>query len=434
MSSEPYPISAKVRTNSTATMGENALWVLFIFAAIGGFNVVLSDQMEKAAWLAADVVAFAAALGSVAFCVTLARQLWPLFSWPFLAFISALWSLTPALTLYHSVQLFMTMLVGAVMQNRLGMQRFIMLLFSALTIGVLASLAAVAMGQSFAISPLGEWKGIFSHKNVMGFASVLLIYTGLALAKKYALAVLPVVALAAVALVGSRSATSLLVCGAVVGIIPVGLMLPLRFYSLAAAGSFVLAVAVLAAGSVLIDDTSVVASLLGALGRDDTLTGRADLWSFGWEAFLDHPVLGLGYKAYWASDTTSAGYLRYFVQQELWFFHNNWLEVAVGTGLVGLALFCAGIVRVIVLVINANRRTPGISAGWSLMFVVHVLILTMVENPLFYNHSLAQILLIVVAAGAIGRRIDRGSDQCAPIGAGTLDAAPTRLDATQSRT
>jgi O-antigen ligase len=426
MSSEQYPIGADVRGSIIPSMVENALWVLFLFAAVGGFNVVLSDQIERAAWLAADAAAFAAALGSSAFYTTKARQLWPLFSWPFLAFISALWSLTPGLTAYHSVQLFMTMLVGAVMQNRLGTQRFITLLFISLAIGVLASLAVVSVGSGYAISPGGEWRGIFSHKNVMGFVSVLLIYTGLALAKKYWL-VLPVVALAAVTLIGSRSATSLLVCGAVVGVLPVGLILPLRFHAFAAAGSFILASAVLVAGFVLIDDTRVVASLLSALGRDDSLTGRADLWSFGWEAFISHPALGFGYKAYWASDETSAGYLRYFVQQELWFFHNNWLEVAVGTGLVGLALFGAGIVQAIILVINANRRASGISAAWSLMFLVHVLVLTMVENPLFYNHSLAQILLVVVCAGAIGR-------QRLPIHAEIVDVAPTRLEASQSRT
>jgi O-antigen ligase len=433
MSSEKYLTGIDVRTSAIPSMGENALWTLFLFAAIGGFNVVLSDQMEKGAWLAADLVAFAAALGSSAFYTAKARQLWPIFSWPFLAFISALWSLTPGLTAYHGVQLFMTMLVGAVMQNRLGTQRFIILLFVSLAIGVLASLAVVISGQGYAISPQGEWKGIFSHKNVLGFVAVLLIYTGLALARKYWL-VLPVVALATVTLVGSRSATSLLACVAVVGVIPAGLILPLRFYTFAAAGSFVLAAAVLAAGSVLIYDINVVASLLGALGRDETLTGRADLWTFGWEAFIAHPALGLGYKAYWASDATSAAYLRYFVQQELWFFHNNWLEVAVGTGLVGLALFGAGLVQAIVLVITANRRTPGIPAAWSLMFLVHVLILTMVENPLFYNHSVAQILLVVVAAGAIGPRTDRRDDQRLSVDAKILNVAPARLEAGQSRT
>jgi O-antigen ligase len=88
------------------------------------------------------------------------------------------------------------------------------------------------------------------------------------------------------------------------------------------------------------------------------------------------------------------------VRQDLWYFHNNLLEVAVATGLVGVVVFIAGFLQVIILVVKANQRTPGIPATWSLMFLVHVLILCAVENPLFYNHSLSQILFVAIAAAA----------------------------------
>jgi O-antigen ligase len=280
----------------------------------------------------------------------------------------------------------------------------------------------VTLGRPYALSPKGDWNGIFQHKNVLGAGAVMLAYTGLVLARKYWLVALPILALAATAVVGARSATSLFALCAVVGVIPVVLILRLRSYSLAATVSFLAAAAAVGVGCVLVGDTSLVESLLGALGRDDTLTGRADLWDFGWQTFLTHPILGLGYKAYWVSDATSAAYLRYFVRQDLWYFHNNWLEVAVGTGLVGLAVFIAGLVQVTVLVIKANRRTPSIPAAWSLMFLIHVLILCAVENPLFYNHSLPQILLVAVAAAAIECRTERKAERRMPIGAQILDA------------
>ena len=401
MSFEQYSLGFDRRTSDAPSMGENALWVLFLFSATGGFNVVLTDQLEKAAWLAADITALAAVLSAVGVYVVKARPLWLLFSWPFLALVSAMWSLAPGLTAYHAAQLFMTMLVGLVMQERLGIFRIVVLLFIALATGILASLVVITLGQSYALSLNGEWKGIFQHKNVLGLSAAMLIYTGLVLLKKYWLVVLPILALAMTAVVRARSATSLVALCAVVAVIPVVLTLRLRFYSLAAAGSFFVAAAALAVGCVVGGDTSLVEDLLSALGRDDTLTGRSDLWDFGWQAFLTHPILGLGYKAYWVSDATSVAYLKYFVRQDLWFFHNNWLEVAVATGLVGLAIFIAGVVQVIVFVTKANRRTPGIPAAWSLMFLVHVLLLCAVENPLFYNHSLQQILFIAVAAATI---------------------------------
>ena len=401
MSFEQYSLGFERRTSDVPSMGENALWVLFLFSTTGGFNVVLSDQLQRTAWLAADIAALGTVLGASKLYIVTIRQLWLLFSWPFLALVSVMWSLAPSLTAYHAAQLFMTMLVGLVMQARLGILRIIILLFVALAIGILASLVVVTLGQPYAFALKGEWKGIFEHKNVLGLIAVMLIYTGLVLVKKYWFIVPPILALAVTALVQARSATSLVALCAAVAIIPVALTLRLRIYSLVAASSFLIAAAALAAGFVLAGDTNLVEDMLSALGRDNTLTGRSDLWDFGWQAFVTHPVLGLGYKAYWVSDATSAAYLKYFVRQDLWFFHNNWLEVAVATGLVGLAIFIAGLLQVIVLAIKANRRTPGIPATWSLMFLVHVLILCAVENPLFYNHSLAQILFVAIAAAAI---------------------------------
>jgi len=399
MSFEQHSLGFDRRTSDAPSMGENALWVLFLFSATGGFNVVLTDQLEKAAWLAADITAVATALGAVGLYIANAKRLWLLFSWPFLALVSAIWSLAPGLTAYHATQLFMTMLVGLVMHERLGLYRVVVLLFIALAIGVLTSVAVVTLGPSFALSAKGEWTGIFQHKNVLGLSATMLTYTGLVLAKRYWLLVLPILVLGATALIQARSATSLVALCVAVAVLPAALILRLRFYSFAAAGSFLVAAAALAAA--LVGGTSFVGDLLGALERDDTLTGRSDLWDFGWEAFLAHPILGLGYKAYWISDETSAAYLRYFVRQDLWYFHNNLLEVAVATGLVGVAIFIAGLVQVIVLVIRANWRTPSIPATWSLMFLAHVLILCAVENPLFYNHSLTQILFVAIAAAAI---------------------------------
>src|SRR5262249_27641615 len=148
-----------------------------------------------------------------------------------------------------------------------------------------------------------------------------------------------------------------------------------RFHYFAAAGSFLAAAATLAVGWALADNSNLAEEVLNAFGRDETLTGRSDLWDFGWQAFLAHPIMGLGYKAYWISDETSAAYLRYFVRQDLWYFHNNVLEVAVATGVVGVAIFLAGLFQVVVLTLRANVRTPGIPATWSLMFLAHVLVL-----------------------------------------------------------
>lgn len=60
------------------------------------------------------------------------------------------------------------MLVGAVMQQRLGLHRLVILLFVTLTIGIVADLVVVSLGRPHALSARGEWNGIFQQKNMLG--------------------------------------------------------------------------------------------------------------------------------------------------------------------------------------------------------------------------------------------------------------------------
>ncbi len=71
---------------------------------------------------------------------------------------------------------------------------------------------------------------------------------------------------------------------------------------------------------------------------DVTATGRVSLWKSGWEAFRDHPITGAGLQdgldliaRYRRADAT-------FVAGH---FHNNWVQIAVSTGSVGLLAYAA---------------------------------------------------------------------------------------------
>lgn len=76
-------------------------------------------------------------------------------------------------------------------------------------------------------------------------------------------------------------------------------------------------------------------SLIGALGRDPSLTGRSDIW----EAVLGehtNPLIGVGFYSFWMGDRVerlSASY--HYALNEA---HNGYLEVYLNGGLIGLAL------------------------------------------------------------------------------------------------
>jgi len=119
------------------------------------------------------------------------------------------------------------------------------------------------------------------------------------------------------------------------------------------------------------------------------------------EALHNRPWLGHGYKAYWDSPETSALLLRTVIGQDLWFFHNNFLDVGVAFGYVGILLLSAGLLLALYLTIKKSVTSREYAALWPPIYIVFVLVLSTAENPLFQNHSLHQLLFIVAVAGSV---------------------------------
>lgn len=75
---------------------------------------------------------------------------------------------------------------------------------------------------------------------------------------------------------------------------------------------------------------STVGGFSSALGRDETLTGRSDIWASLLPFFERNPIGGYGFGSFWTPRTVEA--LR--VQEA----HNGYLEVSLGLGVIGLLL------------------------------------------------------------------------------------------------
>nr|WP_255720164.1 O-antigen ligase family protein [Acuticoccus kalidii] len=95
----------------------------------------------------------------------------------------------------------------------------------------------------------------------------------------------------------------------------------------------------------------VFSGVLGAFGKDPTLTGRTYLWSKGIEAAGGSPLFGMGYQAFWRIGYPPAEDLwrEFYITARTGFhFHNTYIEMAVGLGLVGLGLMVAMLVTLLV--------------------------------------------------------------------------------------
>ncbi|MFD2237510.1 O-antigen ligase family protein [Aureimonas populi] len=325
--------------------------------------------------------------------------------WPAVAILSYQWSLQPGLSLYHGFQLAMTVLVALAISQRLALPDLLKAIFWTLLAAQFLSLAAAFLSLPFAFYKFGEWRGIFAHKNVLGQQMTILFYTSLILFSmgwRRKLTTLAMV-LAVFLVVRSQSATSLLAVLVSTGLFSI---LIIRRAQPVMAGLYVSMAMVAICGVVFLlalSGTDLVSGALAGLGKDSTLTGRRVLWDFAEASFAENPILGVGFKAYWEVPAISS-YVRQVIGQELWHFHNNYLEVAVAFGLIGLVVFLSVIALVVVRTIGNFIRDPAIEAIWPVMFMAHLLIQTLVENPLFVNHAPMQLLFVIVGAKVTASR------------------------------
>jgi O-antigen ligase len=263
--------------------------------------------------------------------------------------LTILWSLNPGLSA-RRLALALVLVVFAAITPLLprSVRRFADLLGGTVLIVLIISYAGLVLAPELAIHQVsdirepehaGLWRGLFGHKNSAGPAMVIFSFIGLFIARSRNLMLgSTILLLATVFLLFSFSKTAL-------GLFPFVLILS----SLAlAARSFwwrttivigpVLVLNLLALGSLI---SPALAALVDAVLPDASFTGRADIWRFAIENLLQRPFTGYGFAAFWmteevmygATEAVTGGWAHTSVSG-----HNGYLDIALTTGLPGLAL------------------------------------------------------------------------------------------------
>jgi exopolysaccharide production protein ExoQ len=253
---------------------------------------------------------------------------------------STFWSIDPPTTTREAI-LYGILLLGSIgvaanLEARQLMQLLTYIcLFAAAASVVLLIIypAAATVAQSDSI----EFRGIFSQKNFLGEVMVVGVLASLHLLRSgernrlrhfSILLVLTCVALA------SKSATS---CLTIFCFFSAHVLIALfRRGGVARLLSGV--------GVILLFPIVVVAAVfpdtfLEMLGKDPTLTGRTELWTYVLADIAQRPLLGWGYSAFWSPNDPAAmeisDTLKWFVPQA----HNGLLEMLLNVGAMGTAFF-----------------------------------------------------------------------------------------------
>lgn len=101
------------------------------------------------------------------------------------------------------------------------------------------------------------------------------------------------------------------------------------------------------------------------LGRDETLTGRTEIWAIMIPLAMKHPIIGYGFGGFWTNTTRSLASSHA---------HNGYLEVILGLGFIGLIVTSAFLLeccRRAFVLIEDNDEYGIIFLCYLIMTVVH---------------------------------------------------------------
>ncbi len=308
-----------------------------------------------------------------------------------LVIASVLWSSAPHITMRRSVALLGTTLIGVYISTRYTMKQQLYLLCWTWGLAAVVSLIFAIGLPKYGVMPRGTyagvWRGVFIHKNILGRAMAwgVAVFTLLALrgGRKWMIA-LPMIALCMLLAVMANSSTALGIMLLMLVLIPIYWGLRLHSSLLVIVSAFVCIVAGWI-GMYVVDNT---ATLLEAMNKDATLTGRLDMWPFVWEKVQERFWLGYGYEGFWRGWDSPGAYVWRAVGWTPPHAHNGFLEMMLIFGVVGTSIYWFGFLRSFIRSMRLVRITRGSEFLVPIMFLSYTLSSSFTETGgiLDYNN------------------------------------------------
>ena len=312
---------------------------------------------------------------------------------------STLWSIDPGVTERRVVAVLFTSLAGVALGARYDWADLAEVLACASAMlaagSLLLGLAWPSHGRMLDIFP-GAWRGLYFDKNGLGDAMTLAFMSCLAAAAlrpERRRLWLGWAAAAFLLVLLSTSKTSLVSLAIGVGAFA-AVGLARRGPAAAVLVTWGAGVAVALFACLILFDADAV---LGLLGKDATLTGRTKIWAAVMAQIHTRPWTGFGYGAVWTDDS-GWGPLAWIVKQAKFrphHAHNGWLEVWLGLGYVGLAVWAALFVQTLSRAILAVYRSAGAYLALPVLTVYGLLTLT--ESVVFFYNEFDWVVFTALA-------------------------------------
>jgi O-antigen ligase len=242
--------------------------------------------------------------------------------------------------------------------------------------------------------PLGQWRGISLHKNLLGQISLIAILFFINALKSNSLkfkALFILLLIISLALFfGAKSSTSLftliiLFCISFTILVdkvfePIGIR---RSVSILISLSFFVMMIL-----VLTTVPEIFEPFLAWVGKDLTFTGRIHIWETIWGEAEKHLLLGAGFQGFWVVDT-----LRFEELTNMWHdiitqAHNGYLDIINEVGLIGSILFLLVLINGF---INLQKVKPAKIWKW---FILVAIIINFSESTFIITRSYTGVMFI----------------------------------------
>lgn len=316
-----------------------------------------------------------------------------------LAILSVTWSVSQTIAMRRVFALIMSTAFAYLLATRFTPRQQVVLLGGVLSLTTCLSLLAPIGLPALAHMPgSGELRGIFIHKNVLGWTAGFTFLLGLAARsdslpamRRASWALLP---LGLAGTVLSGSATGLVSTVVAIVVVTATLWAQRRRGPARLAANLLLLVAGLLA---LVSLTFVLLPLLEFLGKDATLTGRVPLWHLVDAQIARRPLLGFGYGTFWSEASPEAWKIWAELRWQAPHAHNGYRDVLLGTGIVGLTLFALVSARALRQATELCTLAPEDGWIWCFSVIVASLVMNMAESTILMQNDLLWILFATSA-------------------------------------
>ncbi|MGL5080090.1 MAG: O-antigen ligase family protein [Microcoleaceae cyanobacterium] len=328
------------------------------------------------------------------------KVIWPMV---LLTIISTTWSVNPSETLRSCIGLVGTTLFGFYFGTRYSPKEQIKLLAYAYGLILIFSILFIVALPRYGVEHgvhAGAVRGIFTHKNIFGRSLVLgavifLMSADITPSKKWISRIL--FGLVLVLLPMAKSTTSIINTTVLLFALSTYRTFRLRYLMMIPLFLMIVTVGI---GSYFFY-TENSAALFNAIGKDPSLTGRADLWMWVGEMIEKRPWLGYGFKAFWNGLDGPSEYVIRAARWDVPYSHNGMLDLLLDLGFLGLLIYTIGFGVLLCQSLYLARTSSGLDGLWPLTYLTYIFMSNLSEGGLLGQNNFFWVLYTSVAISSI---------------------------------